>query len=109
MKTVTNPAQAELDRWLQELERLDHVLAAQADYLDAVESGEVATPPEPFVGTPGLTDMPATLLPYARDLVARNAAVTRRAMDLSAQLRPRHQRPMFVATPVRGTHFERQA
>jgi hypothetical protein len=99
-----------LEQWLRELERLDVVLAAQSDYLDAVESGETAAPPPPFVGTPDLPALPAPLTPYARDLVERNEAVTRRAMLLSAQLRPRHQRPMHVPTPSsRGTHFEHQA
>ncbi len=99
-----------LERWLRELERLDGVLAAQSDYLDAIESGETAAPPTPFIGTPGLPELPGPLTPYARDLVARNEAVTRRAMALSAQLRPRHQRPMHVPTPSsRGAHFEQQA
>lgn len=99
-----------LERWLSELERLDAVLVAQAHYLDAVEHGESAAPPQPFVGTPGLPALPNDLTPYARDLVQRNADVTTRAMALSAQLRPRHQRPMHAATaPSRGTRFEQQA
>lgn len=103
-------AESALERWLYELERLDHVLDAQSQYLDAVESGELAAPPQPFVGSPDLPTLPAMLTPYARELVARNEAVTRRAMALSAQLRPRHQRPMHVPTPsARGTHFEHQA
>jgi hypothetical protein len=98
-----------LERWLSELERLDAVLVAQAQYLDAVEHGESAAPPQPFVGTPGLPTLPNDLTPYARDLVQRNADVTTRAMALSAQLRPRHQRPMHAAAPMRGTRFEHQA
>lgn len=98
-----------LDRWLTELQRLDHVLTEQTAYLDAVEHGQQLAPPDPFVGTPDLPHMPATLTPYARDLLARNVVVTKRAMELSAQLRPRHQRPMYVPTPSRGAHFERQA
>jgi hypothetical protein len=99
-----------LDRWLRELERLDAVLHAQAEYLDAVESGLNAAPPAPFVGTPDLPDMPATLSAYARELVARNDAVTRRAVDLSAQLRPRNRRPLHQPTPsARGGRFELQA
>lgn len=103
------PAEAAIERWLSELERLDSVLTEQAAYLDAVEHGEEAAPPTPFIGTPGLPQLPPALTPYARDLVARNADVTRRAMTLSAQLRPRHQRPLHVPTPVRGSRFERQA
>lgn len=102
------PATA-LEQWLHELERLDQVLAAQSDYLDAVESGTSVTPPTPFVGTPGLPEMPATLTPYARDLLARNDVVTRRAVALSAQLRPRQQRPLHVPTPLRGSRFEGRA
>lgn len=98
-----------LEQWLDELERLDHVLAAQSDYLDAVESGASVAPPTPFVGTPGLPEMPATLTPYARDLLARNDVVTRRAVALSAQLRPRQQRPLHVPTPLRGSRFEGRA
>lgn len=99
-----------LERWLSELERLDGVLHAQAAYLDAVESGTVGVPPPPFVGTLGLPDMPPALTPYARDLVARNESVTQRAMTLSAQLRPRHQRPLHVpSAPARGALFERHA
>jgi hypothetical protein len=99
-----------LERWLRELERLDLVLAAQSAYLDAVESGKTVAPPAPFVGTPDLPELPAPLTPYARDLVERNEAVTRRAMALSTQLRPQHQRPLHVPTPpTRGTHFEQQA
>jgi hypothetical protein len=98
-----------LERWLSELERLDAVLAAQADYLDAVEHGESAAPPQPFIGTPGMPALPVDLTPYARDLVQRNADVTTRAMALSAQLRPRHQRPMHAPAPSRGTRFEQQA
>ena len=100
---------AALQCWLTELERLDAVLAAQTRYLDAVEHGESATPPEPFVGTPGLPQLPRDLTPYARDLVRRNADVTARAMAMSAQLRPRRPRPMHVSTPSRGTRFEQQA
>lgn len=99
-----------LECWLRELERLDSVLEAQTRYLDAIELGEDASPPEPFVGTPGLPVLPGTLGPYARDLVARNEAVTRRAMALSAQLRPRRQRPMaVVAVAGRGARFEHLA
>jgi hypothetical protein len=98
-----------LERWLSELERLDAVLVAQAEYLDAVEHGKTAAPPQPFVGTPGLPTLPVDLTPYARDLVQRNADVTTRAMALSAQLRPRHQRPMHAPAPSRGTRFEQQA
>jgi len=98
-----------LDRWLHELERLDEVLAAQSTYLDAVESGETAAPPTPFIGTPDLPQMPADLTPYARDLLARNEAVNRRALALSAQLRPRQQRPMHIPTPLRGNRFEGRA
>ena len=98
-----------LERWLGELERLDAVLVAQTHYLDAVEQGESAAPPQPFVGTPGLPALPNDLTPYARDLVQRNADVTTRAMALSAQLRPRHQRPMHAPAPSHGTRFEQQA
>ena len=98
-----------LERWLSELERLDAVLSAQTRYLDAVEHGETTAPPDPFVGTPGLPALPGDLTPYARDLVQRNADVTTRAMALSAQLRPRHQRPLHVPAPSRGTRFEQQA
>jgi hypothetical protein len=103
------PGVIALERWLSELERLASVLAEQTAYLDAVELGEDAAAPMPFIGTPDLPQLHATLTPYARDLLARNAAVTSRAMSLSAQLRPRHQRPLHVPTPTRGSHFERQA
>ncbi len=98
-----------LERWLNELERLDAVLSAQADYLDAIEHGGRGGPPDPFVGTPGLPELPHDLTPYARDLVQRNADVTSRAVALSALLRPRHQRPLHLTTPERGTRFERKA
>lgn len=100
---------AALERWLSELERLDSVLTQQAVYLDAVEHGVEAQVPEPFVGSPGMPQLPASLTPYARDLLARNADVTARAMSLSTQLRPRHPRPLQVPTPSRGGNFERQA
>ena len=103
------PDELALECWLSELERLDSVLTAQARYLDAVEHGEPASPPPPFVGTPGLPQLPPSLTPYARDLLARNEDVTRRSMSLSAQLRPRHQRPLHIPTPARGNRFERQA
>lgn len=103
------PTEVAIERWLTELERLDAVLAEQTAYLDAVEHGEDPAPPQPFIGTPDLPQLPAALTPYARDLVARNADVTRRSMALAAQLRPRHQRPLHVPTPVRGSRFERQA
>jgi hypothetical protein len=105
-RTPADRASDVLDQWLHELERLDEVLAAQSDYLDAVESGATAAPPAPFVGTPGLPQMPSDLTPYARDLLARNEAVNRRALTLSAQLRPRQQRPMHIPTPLRGNRFE---
>lgn len=98
-----------IERWLGELERLDSVLAEQTAYLDAVEHGEPAAPPTPFIGTPDLPQLPAALTPYARDLLARNELVTTRAVSLSAHLRPRHQRPLSVPTPARGGHFEHQA
>lgn len=101
---------AALALWLRELERFDSVLAAQTAYLDAVADGAVESPPEPFVGTVGLPQLPSSLGPYARDLVQRNDAILRRAEALSAQLRPRERRPMAVASgSARGTILERQA
>lgn len=103
------PVDVALESWLTELERLDSVLAEQAAYLDAVEHGEDAAPPRPFVGTPDLPQLPAALTPYARDLLERNRAVTERSMTLAAQLRPRHQRPLHMPSPIRGNRLERRA
>jgi hypothetical protein len=106
---AASPRNVALERWLDELERLDAVLTEQAAYLDAVAFGVEADPPAPFVGSAGLPLLPATLTAYARELLARNAAITERAVAMQAQLRPARQRPFPATTPTRGVHFERQA